>query len=131
MDETHCVSDQDRLAARQLSPAGGGIQRGEELVRYENSSVGQLVEQCGFAGICVSDQGYDGNLRVAASGSVPTTVGSQLLYFALQMVNAPADLPFINFQLRLAGSTQADPACRARAPRSTAGLPGQVRPGSG
>lgn len=49
LDEAHGVGEQHGLAAGQLHPAGGGVQRGKQLVLGQHPRVSQRVEQRGLA----------------------------------------------------------------------------------
>jgi hypothetical protein len=54
-DEPDGVGDQHRLAARELEPAGGGVEGGEQAVLDQHSGVGEPVEQRRLAGVGVAD----------------------------------------------------------------------------
>ncbi len=127
LDEADGICEERSAAAGQLNAPGGGIERGEELIRHEDLGIGQRVEQRGLARVGVADQCDGGHARSASTRTMALSMRADLLQLILQMRDAPPDHAAVGLQLRLAGAADAD-ASRSSA-GAPAGLAGQVGPG--
>ena len=56
-DESNRVGEQHRFTAGQLQPPRGGIECGEEPIFHKNASIGEVIQQCGFAGVGIANDG--------------------------------------------------------------------------
>jgi len=130
LDEADRVGEQDGVAARQADAAGGGVERGEELVLGQHVGLGDRIEQGGFAGVGVADDGDDRDLGAPALGAVLGALAAHFFQFPPELGDALVDPPAVNLELGFAGAAQAD-AAGAAAAGGAAGLAGQVRPLAG
>ena len=131
LDETDRVGHQRLVTAGQFHAAGGGVERGEELVGGVHVRAGQAVQQRRLACVGVADQSHGGNARTLALGAIAHAVGADLFQLAFEVGDACADGAAVDFQLRFARAAQADSAGRAGASAAAACLAGQVRPLTG
>ena len=130
LDEADRIGEEHPPAAGQGHSSRRGIEGGKELVLHQHVGAGQGVEERGFAGVGVADQGDDGDGLPLAALPVLPAVGTHIFQFPTQMGNAPANLSLIHLQLCFTGAAQPDPPGAAAA-GCAAGLPRQVRPGAG
>ena len=123
-DEADGVGEQHRLAAGQLEPAGGGVERGEEPVLDQHAGVGEAVQQRRLAGVGVAD---DGDVGAGCAGAALRWVSRcrrDVAQLGLELVDPAHHAAPVDLELGLAGTTGAD----ARRRRHAAGLLGQRRP---
>jgi hypothetical protein len=130
LDEADGVGEEGSMAARQADAAGGGVERGEELVLGQHVGLGDRVEQGGFAGVGVADDGDDRDLGPPALGAVLGALAAHFFQFPSELGDALVNPPAVNLELGFAGAAQAD-AAGAAAAGGTAGLARQVRPLAG
>lgn len=120
-DEADGVRDEDVLGVVELEAAGGGVECGEELVFGEDVGVGELVEQGGLAGVCVSNNGYGGDGFAEAFGALDVAVLDDFLELLLHDRDAFADHAGVGLELGFALAAGAGAA---------AALAREVGPGS-
>ncbi len=124
-DEPDRVGQRHRAAAGaallvvEVEPAGGGVQRGEQLVGRIGARLDQRVEERGLAGVGVADQrDVEGALALALA-PLGVALALDLLQPLACALDGVADHPAVQLDLLLA---------RAAAHAGAAGLPLQVRP---
>jgi len=83
LDEADRVGEEGGVAARQADAAGGGVERGEELVLGQHVGLGDCVEQGGFASVGVADDGDDRDLGAPALGAVLGALAAHFFQFPL------------------------------------------------
>ena len=69
-DETDRVGQQHVLVRRQPQPARGRVERGEQHVLGQHVRAGERVEQGGFAGVGVADDGGQRPVVALAAGAL-------------------------------------------------------------
>lgn len=97
--EADGVGGQHVLAVVEIESAGGGVERGEELVSREDFGLGQLVEQGGFSGVGVADDGYGGDGLAQSLGPLHVSVLDDFLEFLLHDGDAVANHAAVRFEL--------------------------------
>ena len=105
-DEADGVGEDDAAAGGEVEPAHGGVERGEELVLGVDLGTGEGVEEGGFAGVGVADEGDDGIRHAAAGAAVEASGAADLLEFFLEADDAVADEAAVGFDLGFAGSAE-------------------------
>lgn len=92
--ETHRVGEQERLAGGQENLARGGVERGEEFVLDEHIGAGEPLEQRGFAGVGVADNGGVGQRQaltaLALGGARRADMGDLGFEFVDVLAHEPA-----------------------------------------
>lgn len=73
-DESDGVREQDRMQGREADAADGGIQRCEQAVLREDAGIGEAVQERGFPGIGVANEGNAGELLAPLPLGLPFTV---------------------------------------------------------
>jgi hypothetical protein len=87
-DEADGVGDQQRLAVGQVDAAGGGVERGEQHVLGHDIGPAQGIEQRGFAGVGVADDGGVRRLVFLALLALGLALFADEFEFALAAVDA-------------------------------------------
>lgn len=120
-DEAHGVGNEEFLVAAQEELAGGGVEGGEEFVLGEDVGAGEGVDEGGFAGVGVADNGGGGHGHalafVALHGALLANFGQ--LFFEAR--DAVAHEAAVLFELGFAFAAHLAFAALAR----------EVRPGAG
>ena len=119
-NEAHRVAEERVLVGRQIDPARGGIERGEEFVLGQNLRSGERVEQCRLAGIRVTHDGRQWPLTALAALALCLAHAFDLLQIAPQFGDSFLNAAAIHFELALAIASHSDAAF----------LPRKVRPQS-
>ena len=120
-DEADGVSQQHVLIGGQAQAAGGGVERGEKFVLSKHLGAGQGVEQGGFAGIRVTDDGGERPVVALAPLALGGTLAADDFQFAGNSGNAVLHAAAVGFKLRFTVTTHPDAAL----------LAGQVAPETG
>ena len=107
-----------------LQAARGGVQRGEQFVLGQHLRAGERVEQSGFAGVGVADDGGERPEIALATLALRGTLAADDFEFAGDFGNAVLHAAAVGFQLRFAVTAHADAAFLAR---QVAPEPGQAR----
>ena len=114
VDESHRV-DEDRLpAAGKPELPGGGIERGEELVRHEDVGARQAVEEGRFPGVGVPDERHHREPDFPAPPVMQRARPAHGRQLPLELPDLRADAPAILLELLLARPAGADPAAEPR-----------------
>ena len=113
-DKPDRVGQENGLPTGEGKLAGGGVQRGEELVLREDAGSRQSVEQGGLTGVGVAHDGDAGQATAVACG----THGAAVLFdngqFRLQCVNTALHMAAVALQLGLTGAAGADTTAETR-----------------
>jgi len=99
LDESYGISEQGDIAAAQFDAARGRIEGSEELVSDVDVGIAQLVQQGGFPGVGISNQGNDRDFRALTSGAILLAVGADFLELLFEVVDAPADITAVDLKL--------------------------------
>ena len=121
-DEPDGVGQQDVLVGRQAEPAGGRIERGEELVLGQRVGAGQRVEQGGFAGVGVADDRCERPLVALASGPLRRALLADDGKLVLELEDALGGLATVGLELGFAFAADGS---------GGTALPGKVGPEAG
>ncbi len=119
-DEAHGIGDEQFLIVAQDELAGGRIERGEEFVLGEDVCAGERVEQGGFAGVGVADDGRGGHGHAQALAALRAALLPDFDELALEAGDAIADDAAILLELGFAFAAHG----------ATAALAGEMGPGS-
>ncbi len=104
-DEAHGVRQRHRgLHLLQVHRAGGGVERGEQLVGDVGVGLDQRVEQRGLAGVGVAHQRDLEGAAALARLALRATLLLDLLEALLGRLDAVADHALVELDLRLAGT---------------------------
>ena len=122
-DEADRVREQHLLRGVDAPAAGRGVERVEQAVVGRDVRPRQAVEQRGFAGVRVADEGHDRQGVFLAAAALRAADLAHVLEFLLQLLDLAADVAAVGLELRFAGAARAD---RRRAARGC--LPHKVRP---
>ena len=122
LDEADGVGQQHVLVGGQLEAAGGGVEGGEKFVFGEDGGTGELVEESGFAGVGVADDGGEGPVGALAAGALGFALAADGIEVADDTVDAFLGFAAVGFEL---GFTF------AAAHADAAGLAGKVGPEAG
>ena len=123
-DEADRIGDDNLPFAGETQAAGGGVQGGEEQVFGKDLAPGQGVEQGGFAGIGVTDDGDDRHAGLDPLAAALVAAPGELLQLPLQAGDAVTDTTAVGLQFGLARSAPTD---AAHQPRHLHTPPGQAR----
>src|SRR5690554_7727375 len=107
-DETYGGGQHDRAYIDQLDAAQGRIQGREQLIGGVYRRLGQPVEQGGFAGVGIADQGDHGDFRPSPCTSGLITLAADLLQTLGDLLDAHPQQTAVGFQLGFPRTTQAD-----------------------
>ena len=115
VDKTDGIDDHHFIAAGQTQRARGRVKRRKQFVFDKHAGARERVHQSRFARVGISDQrhGRETALHGAPCVAAPR-VRSTVLKPMLEMADALANAPSIDFQLRLAGTAGADTAAEPR-----------------
>lgn len=125
-DEADGICQEELLAVGELDLAGGGVERGEELVFGEDLSAGDEIEERGFSGVGVADDGSLGDGDALALLALGETLLFDLFELAFDGIDAPAGETAVGFELALAFA-----AIGTAAAAAAAGLAVEVAPHAG
>lgn len=120
-DETDGVGDEELVITGEVKLAGGGVEGGEEFVFGEDVGAGERVEEGGFAGVGVADDGGGGDGDAESAAALNAALLDDLDEFGFEAGDAVAHYAAILFELGFAFAAE----------RAFAALPGQVSPGAG
>ncbi|SHV22936.1 Uncharacterised protein [Mycobacteroides abscessus subsp. abscessus] len=120
--ETNGVRDDEFAAVIECSAARRGFERGEQRVLNEHPCPGDRVQQTGFTGVRVADDGNRRDIAFQAAAALGVTNLLHIADLAAQLGHALADPAPIGLDLRFTGATGAHPATGAAG--TTTGLPG-------
>ena len=120
-DEADGVGDEELVIAGEVKLAGGGIEGGEEFVFGEHAGAGEGIEEGGFAGVGVADDGGGGNGDAKAAAALDAALLDDLDELGFEAGDAIADDAAILFELGFALAAEG----------AFAALAGQVSPGAG
>jgi hypothetical protein len=126
LDKADGVGEQRFLAAGEGYSAGGGVEGGEQLVLGEDVGGGEGVEEGGFAGVGVADEGDGGDTGRLAALAVQVAVAADLADFPLDFGDAFADAPPVDFELGFARAARADAATQPGEDEALAAEAGKV-----
>src|SRR5260221_14682476 len=102
---------------RQCDMACRGIECRKDFVFDYHSRRGKLVEECGLAGVGVTDHRHHRDrLRATLPALLPAHLAHGL-ELALELGDARADAPPVDLQLRLAGTAHANGTANAPSAR--------------
>src|SRR5690606_9156253 len=107
-NEAYGVGQHDRTQVIQLEPAQGRIEGREQLISRVDLRRGQGIEQGGFAGVGIADQGNSGDIRTLAATTGLLALAAHLLETLLDLANADSQQATVGFQLGLTRAPQAD-----------------------
>lgn len=120
-DEADGVGDEEFLSATEDELTGGGVEGGEEFVFGEDVGAGEGVEEGGFAGVGVADDGGGGDGDALAFVALDAALFADVAEFAFEAGDAVVDEAAVLFELGLAFAAHA----------ALAALAGEVGPGAG
>ena len=121
-DEPDGVGEQHVLVGRQAQAARGGIERGEELVLGERGRAGERVQQRGFAGVGVADDGGERPVVAQASGALRLALAADDIEFLADLLDAFLHAAAVGLELGFAfAAAHADAALLAREMAPVAG----------
>jgi len=120
-DEADGVGDEELVIAGEKELAGGGVEGGEEFVLGENVGAGEGVQEGGFAGVGVADDGGGGNGDAEASAALDAALLDDLDELGFEVRDAVADDAAVLFELGFAFAAEG----------AFAALAGEVGPGAG
>ena len=124
-DETHGVGQQHVLVGRQAQAPGGRIERGEQFILGQDLGAGEAVEQGGFAGVGVADDGGERPAVALARLALGPALAAHQDQFLADPRDAVLDAAAVGFQLRFTfAAPHADAALLAG---QVAPEPGQPR----
>ena len=86
----------------------GRIEGCKELVFDEDSSIRQTVEECGLAGICVSNNRENGLPRFSSALASGCARLARVLQLSLDLAYSIEDAPAVGLEFGLAGTTRPD-----------------------
>jgi len=121
-DEAHRIGQQNVLVGGQFQAAGGRIQRGEQFVLGQNGGAGELIQERGFAGIGIADDGSQRPVATLTAHALRLTLTADAIEVTCYAIDAFLGFAAVGFQLGFTFTT---------AHTDTAGLAGQVRPKPG
>ena len=101
LDESDGVGQQHRLTARELQPTCRRIERREEAILDEDTSLGQTVEQGRLARVGVPDDDHVAQRRPATCLPLGVAVAGDLDQIGLELVDQAGDTSTVEFELRL------------------------------
>jgi len=104
-DETDGVGEQERAAVGQHELARRGIERREQLVCGEHLRAGEFVEEGGFAGVGVADDGGAGDGRALAFAALGGALRDDLNQLGFESRDAIAHKAAILLKLGFAFAT--------------------------
>ena len=103
-NKTDGIAQDNLHAGIQLHPPQGRIQRGKQFVRRVHRLTGQVIEQGGFAGIGIADQGDDGGTATLAQAPALLSLSSDFLQTSIDGLDTLADQAAVRFQLGFTGT---------------------------
>lgn len=109
-NEADRINKDEAFAAREAIEAGGGVECGEEFVFDEHVGAGQGVEQSGFAGVGVSDEGDHGKVSMLAAFALFGALALHESELLAHVANARLHAAAIDFELLFAWAACADAA---------------------
>ncbi len=98
-DEAHGVGEQHILIVGEGEAACGGVECGEEFVFGVDVGSGEAIEEGGFAGVGVADDGDDGHFAVAAFFALGGADAAHVGEFGAEACDAIAGQAFVHFDL--------------------------------
>ena len=108
LDEADGVGEEDGADGVDMPASGDGVQGGEKLVGGKHARACQGVQKGTLAGVCVADQGHDGQATPAPVLPVEAAVGPDVLDLLLEAVDFTADETTVGLQLGLTRAPRAD-----------------------
>ena len=119
-DETDRVGQQNILVRRQAQSARGRVERGEQFVLRQNVRAGERVEQGGFAGVRVTDDGCERPVIALAAVALRGTLAADDFEFARDFGDAILHAAAVGFQLRFTVTPRMPmpPFCRDKWPQN-------------
>ena len=120
-DEADGVGDEELLIAAQDELTGGGVEGSEEFVLGEDVGAGEGVEEGGFTGVGVADDGGGGDGHALAFVALDAALFLHDLEFAFETGDAVAHEAMVLLELGLAFAAHL----------AFAALAGEVSPGAG
>ena len=129
--EADGVGEDDAVLTVEIQAAGGGVERGEELVFGQHVGFGEAVKQTGFAGVGVAHQGESGQAALLAGFAAGGTLAAHVGQAFFQGGDFLGDQAAVGFELGFARAFEADAAFLALqvavAAHQTAGEVGELR----
>src|SRR6187200_1470045 len=104
-NESDSVRQENVLVSREVKPAGGWIESGEQLVFGQRRGAGQGVEQGRFSCVGVADDGSQRPLVTQPPFALGTSLASDGLELDPNPVNSLLNFSAIGFELRFAFAT--------------------------
>ncbi len=98
-DETHGVREQNILVRGQSQSSGGRVERGEQFVLGQNAGAGERVEQGGFAGVRVADDGRERPVAALPAVALGRTLLPDDIQFARDFGDAVQHAAAVGLQL--------------------------------
>ena len=107
-DEADRVREQHLLRGVDAPAAGRGVERVEQAVVGRDVRPRQAVEQCGFSGVRIADEGHDRQGVFLAAAALRAANLAHVLEFGLQLLDLAADVAAVGLKLRFARAARAD-----------------------
>jgi len=125
-DEADGVGEEDVLVGGEAEAARGGIEGGEEFVFGEDGRAGEGVEESGFAGVGVADDGGEGPLLAETALALGGALAADEVEVFDDAVDAFLDFAAVGFELGFAfAAAHADAAFLAGEMAPVAGEAGE------
>ncbi len=120
-DKTDGVGDEEFLVVGQQELPRGGVERGEEFVFGEDGGAGEFIEEGGFAGVGVADDGGGGDGDAEAAAALGVALLDDVFELGFELGDAVVDEAAVLFELSFAFAAHA----------ALTALAGQVSPRAG
>ena len=113
-DKTDGVGDEEFLVTTEMQLAGRGVESREEFVLGEDRGSSEGVEEGGFAGVGVADDGGGRNGDALAALALSGALFADVDEFAFEGYDAVVDEAAVLFELRFAFTAHAAGAALTR-----------------
>ncbi len=114
IDETDGIDDHDLVAVGQAQRSGRRVQSREQFVLDKHAGAGEQIHQRRLAGVGVADQGDRSEGHFVALAPLQAARALDGGQAALQVADALANAPAVDFQLGFTRAAGADAAAQAR-----------------
>ena len=109
-DKSNRVRNDDIDISWKPQTAAGRIERCKEFVFGNNMTLGQRVQECRLAGICIADKGKDRKVFLTPAPSSLVSLTAYRFQFFCKLCKPVADPSPVHLKTRLAGPSAANAA---------------------